>query len=220
MIEAMSPYFIPIAGFIGFALSAVWLVFFLLEDREQPEPAYMITKTFILGICGALFAAIIEKIFSIASGFFGIATNSIPDLFGNSAIEEVVKFLIVLCFISRSKWFDEPVDRMIYMITCALGFAAVENFLFLASASNFADMTGIWLLRFIGATLMHALASAVVGYSWANKKILIGISGAVLIHAVFNYLVLKSGPAVLPVVFLSGISFIVFHEFDIIKQKA
>jgi RsiW-degrading membrane proteinase PrsW (M82 family) len=99
-------YLVPIAAFVGFSLSAIWLVFFLLEDRENPEPRFMITRTFALGILAALFAAFVEKLFSIFGSSVGIDTNSMPDLMGNAFIEETIKFLIVLCFISWTKWFD------------------------------------------------------------------------------------------------------------------
>jgi len=38
-----------------------------------------------------------------------------------SVVEEVLKFLVVWFFISGSRFFDEPVDYMIYMVTAALG---------------------------------------------------------------------------------------------------
>jgi len=211
------PYILPIAVFIGFALSSAWLVFFLLEDRKKPEPKLMITKTFVIGMVSALAAAGIEKFFGALCAFLSISDYSIISLSGNAFIEELIKFIVVFVFVSASKYFDEPVDRMIYMITAALGFATVENFFFLSSAATATELAGLSILRFVGATLMHALSSGILGYMWAKKKLIGGIVMATGIHTLFNYLVLTKGPETWPTAFLLFVAFILFYKFDRIK---
>jgi RsiW-degrading membrane proteinase PrsW (M82 family) len=210
-------YILPISVFIGFLLSSIWLVFFLLEDKEKPEPKSAITKTFVFGIISALAAAGLEKLFSLGAPLIGIAEYSITSIGINAFIEELVKFLVVFVFISRSCCFDEPVDRMVYMITAALGFAVAENFFFLMNAATAEEVIGLSVLRFIGATLMHALASGLLGYMWARRKLLFGLILATAIHAIFNLLVLGFGPEFYPTVFLVLIAFILFYQFDKIK---
>ena len=61
---------------------------------------------------------------------------------------------------------DEPIDAVIYMITVALGFSALENALFLSnliSTSSFAQSIITGNSRFLGATLLHVASSAAVG---------------------------------------------------------
>ena len=73
-----------------------------------------------------------------------------------AAIEELVKFSAISLVALRSVYFDEPVDALIYMITVALGFAAIENSLFLLAPLLDGDLTGSLLtgnLRYMGATL-------------------------------------------------------------------
>jgi len=69
--------------------------------------------------------------------------------------------------------FDEPTDAMIYCIIAALGFASVENLmiLFKISFPDFGQAIGIMGFRFLGATLLHTLASAMVGY-WLARGLL------------------------------------------------
>ena len=199
---AITDYIIPLSALLGFILSSVWLVFFLLEDKEKPEPKTAITKTFILGILSALAAVGIEKLFSVAAPLFGIAEYSVLSIGANALIEELVKFLTVFIFVSHSRYFDEPIDRMVYMITAALGFAVAENFFFLINASTPEELIGISILRFIGATLMHSLSSGILGNFWAKEKIFSGIAFATVIHVIFNLLVLNFGPEFYPTIFL------------------
>ena len=93
--------------------------------------------------------------------------------------------------------FDEPIDAMIYMITASLGFAAIENILILfrAAPDGLEQTLQLWALRSVGATLLHALAGALIGYflalSWfyfehQKKLVTIGIVLASIFHFVFN----------------------------------
>ena len=73
--------------------------------------------------------------------FVGIGQKFYPQIFSFDSIhfflwaalvEEVVKFMAIRFMILNDPEFDEPVDAMIYMITASLGFAAIENILFIS----------------------------------------------------------------------------------------
>jgi RsiW-degrading membrane proteinase PrsW (M82 family) len=190
---------------LGFLPSLVWLGFYIKKDWH-PDPKYLISKTFLLGIIMAPLAVIAQWVFR------GIALGLKPDYDIQSSvifflwaafIEEAVKFLVVRFVVLHNSEFDEPLDAMIYMISAAMGFAAVENVLILFQAiPNGAEAAiQIWLLRFVGATLLHAVASAVVGYflalSWfynhhSGKLITIGLGIATIMHLIFNVILLGS----------------------------
>jgi RsiW-degrading membrane proteinase PrsW (M82 family) len=208
-----------ISGGIGLILGIVWLSFFLLEDDEHPEPKSLLFATFVLGLASAWVAIACEQIFAMNSPAWGIADYSRISLVVNSLIEESIKFGVIWIFIRKSRFFDEPIDRMIYMITASLGFATMENLLFFLSATmNMNELVNLALLRFIGATLMHAIASGFLGYFWSRKKIVWGVAGAILIHAGFNEMILKSGPALMPTIFLVVLAFLLFGYFDKLRE--
>lgn len=208
-----------ISGGIGLILGIVWLSFFLLEDDEHPEPKSLLFATFVLGLASAWVAIACEQIFAMNSPAWGIADYSRISLVVNSLIEESIKFGVIWIFIRKSRFFDEPIDRMIYMITASLGFATMENLLFfLSAAMNMNELVNLALLRFIGATLMHAIASGFLGYFWSRKKIVWGVAGAILIHAGFNEMILKSGPALIPTIFLVILAFLLFGYFDKLRE--
>ena len=191
----------------GLLPSFLWLLYYLRKDCH-PEPKHLIVRVFIGGILLAPIAIIAQLIFT------QLGSQWYPnyDIGGSAAfflwaalVEEVVKFLVVKYFVLHDSAFDEPVDAMIYLIVAGLGFAAIENILVLYR--NFPDglaITGqILLLRFFGATLLHALSSALFGYflglSWffhehSKKILLLGMSLATLFHFTFNALLVNLSP--------------------------
>jgi RsiW-degrading membrane proteinase PrsW (M82 family) len=212
-------FLFAIASSIGIIISGFWLIFFLFEDRKDPEPPFLITKIFLLGMLAAGFAVCIEYLLSLRFfGLVGIANYSFPALLSNSFVEEIMKFLVVLLFIRKSRFLDEPIDLMIYMITAALGFAAVENLFFFNSVRSIEELIGLASLRFVGATLMHALASGILGYLWAKRRLIFGLISVSLLHAVFNYLILKLGPTIFPTILLVVMAIAMFADFDKLKE--
>ena len=198
----------------------IWLFFFLMEDNIQPEPKRMVLKVFLTGIMAALIAAALELIVRDAILMpAGVGDYNNITFTTFSFIEELVKFMAVYIAVRGSKYFDEPVDCMIYMITGALGFAAIENTLFLLQQPN-TSLFEVSIVRSTGATLLHAIASGFVGYYWAKKKLVVGLVLAVGLHTVFNYAISQLGYSA---VYATGIlviaSFFIFQDFDIIKDE-
>jgi protease PrsW len=211
---------------LGLLPSFIWLFFFLSEDKKHPEPKKMILLAFVAGAVTTfivLFAqSFINKIFLIIN----VENYSPISLFVFSFLEETFKFGAVYYVISKTSEFDEPIDAMIYMITVALGFAAVENI----AAAYKSPLTPLALetttLRFFGATLLHTLSSGLVGYYWAksillsNKKILmLGLILATSLHAIFNYLIIRYEPIIIPTIFLITFALFILYFFEKLKKR-
>src|SRR3989344_5096048 len=147
---------------VGGILPAIlWLLFWLREDSRAPEPRRLIAKTFIAGMLAVLVALLAEKIMQnfLTSGSFITIT-----LF--ALIEEVSKFGAAYFVALKTKENNEPVDSMIYFITAALGFAALENSFFLLEPLNDGNILGGFItgnLRFVGSSLLHVIASGIIG---------------------------------------------------------
>ncbi|MBZ1348960.1 MAG: PrsW family intramembrane metalloprotease [Candidatus Liptonbacteria bacterium] len=214
MVDLFSIILVPLLSIL---LGGIWLIFFLFEDRKRPEPPLMIAKTFVLGFFAVFVAAGLQGPLNQVLIKMDIAQHSFLPLTVFSLIEEVVKFMVVFIFIRKSGFLDEPIDYMIYMITAGLGFATLENFLHLASLENYYEIIELASLRFVGATLMHALSSGLLGYFWAKKKILLGIFAATLLHLAFNKFILMYGPFLIPIILLIIAAVLLFNLFDKIK---
>lgn len=211
--------------------SLAWLFFFLKED-VHPEPKRLIIYTFSVGALITVPALIIQIVFqNYLSTFIEVILIVVVLAF----IEELSKFLAAYLAIHKNSAFDEPVDAMIYMITAALGFAAVENLFILSNVLTAATFTSlsqaasVLLLRSVGATLLHVLASGLLGFYWARGKLetrvapflVKGVIIATLVHAIFNYLILKfeSSNLLYAGVFLIVASFFVLQDFEKLKTK-
>src|SRR5262249_2342712 len=99
--------------------------------------------------------------------FFGVTQRSriLTLLFVIGPVEELLKLLVVYFYAYRRKEFDEPLDGVIFSATAALGFAAVENVIYLARN----DPTLV-LLRGPLSNPGHALFSALWALSRSNAK--------------------------------------------------
>ena len=217
---------IIIALLPGFA----WLVFYLDED-PHPEPRRLIALAFCAGIVAGLFAIVAERFFNKGIAGIGIGEFSIISLLGLALIEELLKFGAAYFAVNKDPRFTEPIDAMIYAIVAALGFATLENIgtiVFAPQQAAFA-IAAIQTssLRFVGATLLHSLASGIVGYHWAHgiirgkvvHYIASGLIVAAVLHAIFNYLILNYENITYSVIFLIIVGLFVLIDFEKIKAK-
>lgn len=190
---------------MGILPALLWLWFWLKEDKLHPEPRRLIILTFIAGMAVVILALPAEQIAQIALKRFGMlkALDGFIILFLWAIIEESAKYFAARKAALKQKEFDEPVDALVYLITAALGFAAAENVIFLTQiSSNYGLMSGFVTgnLRFVGAMVLHIVSSATVGASVAfcffhkeNRKrnLTLGLFFATLLHAFFNYFIIK-----------------------------
>lgn len=196
------------ALFGGVLPALLWLWFWLKEDKRRPEPRGFIMLAFVVGMIAVPLAIPLEQ---MAKAFTGEITFLTFLLW--SSIEELLKFGLALVVILRRKIVDEPIDTIIYMITVAIGFAALENTLFLLNPEiGILDGVLTGNLRFIGATLLHILASGAIGAAMAfafyksdaTKKIFlsIGIVLAIMLHTLFNFFIINSNGEKILTVFI------------------
>lgn len=221
----------------GILPSLVWLSYYLRKD-VHPESNSNIIKIFLLG------AFVTLPVFFIQIGLtFLLEKIAVPELLSSllywflviALTEELFKFLVVKLKVIRSPELDEPLDIMLYMVITALGFAALENILYLfspVSAISFADLINrtliISFIRFIGATFLHTLCAATIGYFWAvgicksqRRYLLIGFLIAVLLHGLYNFSIMNlEGLAkiAIPVAILILLAYFVITGFEKLKK--
>lgn len=177
----------------GIVPSILWLIFWLREDHLHPEPRKLIFGAFLLGMGAVILAIPLQK-------FVTLFTSSTTEQYILwASIEEILKFAAAYFIAFHSKAFDEPIDAMMYLITVALGFAALENSLFLMGQfqdGNILHTVSYGNMRFIGATMLHVVASActglMFGLTFYLPKIvrflagLVGLAGGIALHSFFN----------------------------------
>lgn len=193
----------------GIVPPLLWLWFWLKENNLHPEPRATLAKCFFLGMAGVFVALLFQW---LSAPLFAPADNFHRYIVW-AAIEEIVKFGVVFfvafgVFGAAKSKIDEPIDAMIYMITAALGFAALENTLFMFGAVSDSNLTSVLVvgdMRFIGAILVHVVSSALVGfmiavslYSVRKLKVIaiaVGLALATALHAAFNLSIINGTSA-------------------------
>ncbi|MBI5644564.1 PrsW family intramembrane metalloprotease [Candidatus Kaiserbacteria bacterium] len=188
---------VAVAG--GVLPTLAWLWFWRREDSAHPEPRRLIALAFFMGMFAVAIVIPIEK---FVAPFLASQTLIFTAW---SVIEEVAKYVMARISVLRNREDDEPIDPVIYMVTVALGFAAAENTLFLLSplagdTTLQTIMTGN--LRFVGATLLHVLSSAIIGvalglsfYKSGRMKHEYAVAGVILaslLHSIFNFFILNT----------------------------
>ncbi|MDP4007500.1 MAG: PrsW family intramembrane metalloprotease [bacterium] len=225
----------PLFLFFGFVPSLIWLAFYLRKDAH-PEPNAMIRRVFFLGMLATLPAIGLELGLRSLFSSLPLPPELILILYifiGVALVEELLKFLVVRIAVYQNKALDEPLDVMLYMIIAALGFAAFENILILfglGSTSPVSNILALTLVRLVGATFLHALASGTFGYFLARSffdprrqywYLASGLFLAVLLHGLFNFYILEVQGVLklaVPAIILLGLAIFVSVGFRQLKK--
>ena len=220
-----------VVAFLGGLIPALfWLWFWLRQDKARPEPKTLIASAFIAGMAVVPIVLPLQKY--ALDRFTGDSL-----IFAWVVVEEVLKYVAALIVVLWNKAVDEPIDVIIYMITIALGFSALENALFIFNPLVDGNVTESILtghFRFLGATLLHVLASGTLGVAMAlafyKKQFVrviyatVGLFIAIILHALFNFSIMNASGETILSVFLfvwMGIIvlFLMFEKVKILKKR-
>ena len=232
-------YNIIIYIIFGLLPSLIWLFYYLRKDLH-PEPKSMVLKIFLWG------ALITIPVFFVQIGFASLLdkidiNSTVRNLIYWFLIiafsEEFFKYLVIRIKVLNSPNLDEPLDIMLYMVVVALGFAALENVLYLFAPMGPISFNALMsrtliiaLIRFVGATFLHTLCSAVIGYAIAislcdrkNRwlEVALGVIVAVSLHGLYNFSIMTLGGymrLVIPVLIILTLAFLVFAGFEKLKK--
>jgi len=203
----------------GIVPALIWLVLWLRIDCVHTEPLRMVMISFALGM---LAVPIVYPIQGFIFEHVTFKELTLLTLLLWAASEEILKYLAAR-FAIHSYAYDEPIDAIIYMISAALGFAALENTFFIVGPLISNDlfqgfMTGN--LRIFGASLLHVLSSATVGaciaYTYYKKYfgkvlgLIVGLILAIVLHTTFNFFIIKANGYSLFIIFAGVWSPLIF----------
>jgi RsiW-degrading membrane proteinase PrsW (M82 family) len=172
---------------------AIWLAYFYLRRGRNRQSFNNILRVFLLGSVVTIPAVIALEITG-AGLFKGPPVHSTAVSFLLiGPIEEIFKLAAVWIAVYRSQDFREPIDGIIYALSAALGFSAVENIIYIFSFGPVA----IWS-RILYATPAHMLFASMWGYSLGRARfqrdgelltIARGLLVASLLHGAYDSLV-------------------------------
>jgi len=159
-----------LTALVAAAPSVALLAYFYLRDRYEREPVLHLLAAYLLGMFAMLaartaagFAASGVSLYWLEAG--GESARAFDAFLLAGAIEEGAKWVMMVAAVYAWRQFDEPMDGLLYGVTIALGFATLENFLFLTARG-----LGIGWQRAIFAVPAHALFGGAMGFYVGRAK--------------------------------------------------
>ena len=190
------------------------------KDKKSPEPTGQLIKAFLFGILSVPVSFCI----SIPLGIIGLypveATSILGSIstafFGAAIPEEIAKFIMLWLLLRKNPYFDEKMDGIVYAVCVSLGFAALENILYLFS--NAESYLSVGIARAIFAVPGHFCDGVLMGYYYSlakfypkapkKNKVLILVA-PIIVHGLYDSIlfIINVTPTI------SGILMIVFLVF-------
>jgi protease PrsW len=211
----------------GVAVGAgLWLYVLRRYDRIEPEAVrYLLQVAIVGGFISVLVASFLNEMMGrwLGIGWHILEQDAMVDIGRLLAFclfvglnEEICKAVTTVLIVGWLGDFDEPVDAMIYAMTVALGFAAIENLIYAARFGN-----EVLLVRFLWPVPAHMAYAALWGYGLAKARfvspeksrfVVMGpaVLLAGLVHAGANFLLFlqSSTMALLSLAALGGLAYL------------
>ena len=204
----------------------VGIVFFIyFRDKYEKEPFRMLRNCFLFGLLSIVPAILIE----LGMGRLGLNENqgwlmTMVYAFGVVGVaEEMSKFFFLRVYAFPKKDFNEPFDGIVYSIMISMGFATLENLMYVAF-----EGVGTAVLRMFTAVPLHAVCAIFMGYFVGKAKfaryplwnMILGCGIAVFIHGLYDFFLFQQEMtqlAVLSFIALGasvGISFVAIRRLQ------
>ncbi len=171
-------------------------LFIFHRDAYNHEPKLNLFVSFMLGVAIVFPVAYAELFFNqfIDDTIQGTAISAFLVV---ALLEELGKFIILRFYAYPKKSFDEPLDGIVYGVMIGMGFATLENILYI---QKFGMQTGF--LRMFLSVPAHATFGVLMGYhagkakfdkSNSGRLLFLGLFWAVLFHGAYDFFLFLQG---------------------------
>ena len=169
------------------------LIYIYRCDKYEKEPLGLLAKAFLAGVCVTFATLLVTYPLMLICGYpSGQLLGVIYSSTLLSAIpEEGLKFVALYWLIWRNEEFNEFFDGIIYAVFISMGFAALENVLYVLNGG-----VEVGILRAVLSVPAHFLFAVIMGYYFSLAKmhnnskldLLKRVGLAMVAHAIFNAL--------------------------------
>lgn len=208
------------------ALAPAVILFFYIRKRDEkrPEPVGELLKAFGGGVVSAVLAIILALLLGELHFYYNTYDSILgafrKSLFAAALPEEFAKFFIFWLVVRKNRYFDERVDGIVYASCVALGFAALENVMYLFGSDSWVT-TGV--VRAVLSVPGHFFFGVLMGYYYSLVKfknpsvfnMCMVLVAPILAHTLFNTFLMSMQLSYLPCFLL----FILFIAFFISLRK-
>ncbi len=175
------------------------LVWYFHARDVYPEPPRVLWTTFALGVLTVAPVLLVGYPLQEAVGYVRnpLLASFLSALFVAALPEEFVKLSVLVGYNLRNKAFDEPMDGIVYGVVASLGFATLENALFVfdggLSVAVSRAFTAVPLHAFLGAIMGYYVGQAHFNPSIKTRLIMKGYGIAVLLHTLYDFPLMALG---------------------------
>lgn len=184
-------------------------------DRFDREPLRLLFKVLIWGSLSVIPTVLVEKMLLSLNIFTGLLASAYTAFIVAGFTEEFFKRSVVLRAVYRNKEFNEKLDGIIYAVFAALGFAAVENVMYVVI--NFSANPYVGIARGIFSVPAHVLFAVTMGYylslakfssdrALEHKYLRKALIIPALLHGIFDFILMAD----IPILFAFFIPYVLY----------
>lgn len=142
-------------------------LYIYLRDSHEREPLSLLAISFLYGVLSIAVTFFISYFleFILVLKEDDVAEQFVNAFFKVALVEEFSKFIFVRFILYNNKNFNEPFDGIVYAVMVSMGFATLENVLYVF---QYGAPTGV--LRMFTAVPAHASFAVLMGYFLGKAK--------------------------------------------------
>ncbi len=211
---------ISIITFTALLPITVLIYYIYHKDKNSPEPTGQLIKAFFLGVLSCPLSFCLSVPF-LWIGLYSEEMTSVLDsvrtsFFGAAIPEECAKLFVLWLLLKKNKFFDESMDGIVYAVCVSLGFAAIENVMYLFGNSE--EWMSVGIARALFSVPGHFGFGILMGYYYSlakfsscnqRKNRILVLVAPILAHGIFDSILFTIQVAPL----VAGILFILFLVF-------
>lgn len=167
-------------------------IFIYLKDKHEREPLSLIVKTFFYGMAAVVVTLIISIPLSnvVPIDDQDLEQQAVHAFLIVALVEEFSKYIFVRGILYRDPNFNEPFDGIVYSVMVGMGFATLENVMYVVDGG-----WGVAVLRMFTAVPAHAAFAVLMGYYLGLSKFVhrkshygwYGLAIATAFHGAYDY---------------------------------
>ncbi|GET25290.1 PrsW family glutamic-type intramembrane protease [Prolixibacter sp. NT017] len=207
------------------AIAPVIIILFYIywRDKYEKEPFYLLARGLLLGVISVLPVTLVEGVLMMFGPLFTGYWNTFYQAFVVAgATEEGFKFIASFLLVWHSREFNQRFDGIVYAVFVSMGFALVENLLYVFSSS---DGLSVGLTRALTAVPAHAMFGVLMGFHLSlakfypqARRLFLGYAFLIpfTFHGLYDF-ILMSGNQILLALFVPFIIYMLFRVYRRMK---
>lgn len=177
-----------------------FILWIYLKDKYDREPIMILCKFFLLGAFISVIVIMVEDFLIGINKYSGYSNMIYMSFIVAALTEEGIKAIVLIPNLLKIKTFNEKLDGIIYSVFLSLGFATVENIIYiLFEESKVAFEVG--MIRAIISVPAHMMFAITMGYYISKYKfsnniikkreyLIMSVLVPILLHGIFDFIVM------------------------------